>query len=430
VERQPYMDTISILIIDDDPNLRKTLTDIFRVGGYEPFSAGCGKEGLELLQRCSVCIALVDLKLPDISGLEVLEKIRTHHPRTETIILTGNATLDSAIDATNKGAFSYLQKPYEIDQLMLHIKRAVEKQQAEQKLSLYQEHLEELVRERTLELEKEVAERKRAEGEICKLNEDLRIRVRELEEAGILAEAGNRAKSDFLANMSHELTTPLNSVIGFSQLLLDGLYGELRDNQKEYVENILQSGRNLLTLIRDMLDLVSLDSAADASKASRFILKEALESSVAVFREEAIKHNLKLSLEIVPDADIELETRVDEFVRILHNLLSNAVKFTADGGSVSVTARRLPNTGAGSEAPSQDFIEISVADSGIGIRATDIPNIFNEISQLESPYTKKYGGIGVGLLLAKKLVERLGGRIRAESEYGRGSRFVFVIPCF
>jgi len=123
-------DKITILLIDDDFNLRKTLSDILRARGYETHAAGNGTEGLALLKRNTIHLALVDLRLPDISGLEVLEKIKADQPSIETIILTGNATLDSAIEATNRGAFSYLQKPYDIDQLLLHIRRAIEKQQA------------------------------------------------------------------------------------------------------------------------------------------------------------------------------------------------------------------------------------------------------------------------------------------------------------
>ena len=129
-------DKSSILIIDDDANLRKTLADILAAKGYQTLTAKDGAEGLSLLQQHTVHLALVDLRLPDISGLEVLKMIRADHPHTEAIILTGNATLDSAIEATNKGAFSYLQKPYDIDQLMLHIKHAIEKQQAEDKIRL------------------------------------------------------------------------------------------------------------------------------------------------------------------------------------------------------------------------------------------------------------------------------------------------------
>jgi len=123
-----------ILIIDDDSNLRKTLSDILGVKGYETMTAKNGAEGLELLKQCAVDVVLLDLGLPDISGIEVLDAVKASCPSTETIILTGSATLDTAIEATNRGAFSYLQKPYDIDKLILHIKRAIERRDAERKI--------------------------------------------------------------------------------------------------------------------------------------------------------------------------------------------------------------------------------------------------------------------------------------------------------
>jgi diguanylate cyclase (GGDEF)-like protein len=143
------MEKPKILIIDDDPNIRKTLSDILKIKGYESFTAENGANGLDLLKRFSANLVIIDLGLPDISGLEVLNRVKTSCPFTETIILTGNASLDSAIEATNKGAFSYLLKPYDIDQLMLHIKHGLEKQQAQ-----------EIIARRTVELEKTNAELK------------------------------------------------------------------------------------------------------------------------------------------------------------------------------------------------------------------------------------------------------------------------------
>lgn len=240
-----------------------------------------------------------------------------------------------------------------------------------------------------------------------------------LQNALIAAEASNKVKSEFLANMSHELTTPLNSVIGFSQVLKDGLYGELNTHQQEYVDNILQSGTNLLSLIRNMLNLVRAESGKYELKVNRFLLKDALKSSVAIFNERSIGHNMKLTIQIEDDADIAIETDSGNLIQILFNLIDNAVKFTPDGGSVSVSARKIE---------AEKLIEISVADTGIGIKPEDIGKLFKPFRQLESPYTKKYSGTGIGLILTKRLVELLGGRIWVESEFGKGSRFTFVIP--
>ncbi|MCL4476617.1 MAG: ATP-binding protein [Nitrospirae bacterium] len=283
-------------------------------------------------------------------------------------------------------------------------------------------------------------ERLKAEEEIRELNEDLKRRIGELEEARLLAEAANRAKLEFLANMSHELTTPLNSIIGFLQILQDGLYGGLNKKHSFIFSIILTSGIHLLGLITDMLDLTKAESGGMELRMSKFLLKDLLKSSMTMFTEEALKHNLKLGIEIEPDADIEVETDSGKLNQIMFNLLSNAVKFTPDGGSVRVQARLTRDEGREtkdekasivltnevSDHPSS--IEVSVADTGIGIKPEDIPKLFQEFTQLESPYTKRYSGTGVGLILTKRLVELLGGKIWAESEWGKGSRFSFVIP--
>ena len=160
------MEKQKILIIDDDSGIRKTLADILKVKGYDPISAKSGTEGLALLKESSVEVVVIDLGLPDISGIEVLSRVKADMPFTEAIILTGNASLDSAIEAMNKGAFSYLLKPYELDQLMLHIRRAIEKQEAQKTIaehSLNLERMNDQLRKANADLMHEIAERKRAE---------------------------------------------------------------------------------------------------------------------------------------------------------------------------------------------------------------------------------------------------------------------------
>jgi len=436
------MDKPVIAIIDEDPNLRKPLSDILRAKGYEPLSAGDGQQGLDLMRHNRVDLALVDLKLPDISGLEVLERIRADHPHTEVIILTGNASLDSAIEATNKGAFSYLQKPYDIDQLLVHIRRAIEKQQARVKIRQYQENLEELVGERTAELEKEVAAHKHAEEEIARLNEDLRRQITELEEARILADAGIRARGAFLANISHELITPLNSIIGFSQVLLDGLGGPMNEQQKDYAASILQGGDRLHETLKEIVQFAGLESGEMTLHADRFLLKDLLKSSFLALNEKAAVQNIALSLELGLPQETELEADRGKLQQAVFNLIDNAVKFTPKGGSVRVAARLAHSSklmarsksDTNKELPAKsheleaDFVEISVADTGIGIKPEDMSRLFKPFLQLEAPYTKQYKGTGLGLMLAKKIIELHGGRIWVESEIGKGSTFTFVIP--
>lgn len=265
------------------------------------------------------------------------------------------------------------------------------------------------------------------------------IQRTEAEKARLMAEAANRAKSEFLANMSHELRTPLNSIIGFAEILGDGLCGELNEKQKEYVNYILQSGRHLLKLINDILDLSKIESGKMELEASRFAVREMLESSMVIFKERAMKHRIKMGFEIEPEADIVWEADERRLKQVMFNLLSNAVKFTTDGGRIYVKARvvnrgQLIQRQIGSlgdylaKTDSDEFIEFSVEDTGIGIKIDDIPKLFQPFSQLESPYTKRYEGTGLGLALTKRLVELHGGTIWVESEFGKGSRFTFVIP--
>ena len=273
------------------------------------------------------------------------------------------------------------------------------------------------------------------------LDAKVRGRTVELRDAMLLAESTNRAKSEFLANMSHELRTPLNAIIGFSEALLSGIYGPLNERHREYLNDIMVSGENLLGLINDILDLSKIESGSMNLEPREFSLRELIKSSAGMFKEKMAKHNIRL--------DYGMEEGLDEIVadqrklkQIMVNLLSNAIKFSPDGGAISVRARKVHGSQliahgknkAGYELSAKDyeldadFVEISVSDTGIGIAQEDIPKLFQSFQQLESPYQKKYGGTGLGLFLTKRLVELHGGRIRVESEKGKGTRFTFSIP--
>ncbi len=277
--------------------------------------------------------------------------------------------------------------------------------------------------------------------ELQAMNEELHAQQEEISEANRKLTEISRTKSDFLANMSHELRTPLNSVIGFSEVLQDETFGPLDEKQREYVGHILTSGRHLLSLINDILDLSKVETGRMELERSRFPLREALDAAMTLLKEKALKNSLELSLEVDPDADVMIDADQRKLKQILFNLLSNAVKFTPAGGSVRVLARWVPGPGiagmrvgagplagigGGEEAPG--WIEISVTDTGIGIKADDLPKLFKEFTQLESPYTKEYEGTGLGLALTKKLVELHGGTIKVTSEIDKGSRFYFTLP--
>jgi signal transduction histidine kinase len=227
-------------------------------------------------------------------------------------------------------------------------------------------------------------------------------------------ESASRHKSEFLANMSHELRTPLNAVIGFSEVLQDRLFGELNEKQAEYVADIHTSGRHLLALINDILDLSKIEAGRMELQVNSFALAEVVGSSVALMRERATRKGIRLGLEVDPSAGV-IEADERKVKQVLFNLLSNAVKFTSDGGHIAVGA-------SGDEGE----VVISVRDDGVGIAAADHARIFEEFQQAgTSPMLE---GTGLGLALSRRFVELHGGRLWVESEPGKGSTFTFSLP--
>ncbi|MEX0961055.1 MAG: ATP-binding protein [Burkholderiales bacterium] len=229
-------------------------------------------------------------------------------------------------------------------------------------------------------------------------------------------EAASEHKSEFLASMSHELRTPLNAVIGFSEVLREKMFGELNAKQLEYVNDIHSSGRHLLSLINDILDLSKIEAGKVELALTQFDLAETIENTLTLVRERAARHGLGLSLLI----DKRVGTiRADErkVRQVLLNLLSNAVKFTGDGGKVDVCARLC--NGA---------VEISVSDTGIGVAPEDQERIFEEFQQVGGNQEIRREGTGLGLTLARRFAELHDGGIRVESTLGKGSVFTFTLP--
>jgi len=239
---------------------------------------------------------------------------------------------------------------------------------------------------------------------------------KEIQDKSRQLEIANQHKSEFLANMSHELRTPLNAIIGFSEVLLERMFGHLNDKQDDYLKDIHSSGRHLLSLINDILDLSKIEAGRMELDLSDFDVAGALENAMTLVRERATRHAITLGIEVDPALG---EIRADErkFKQIMLNLLTNAVKFTPDGGKVDVNARSVDLV-----------LEVAVKDTGIGIAQEDQQAVFEEFKQVGRHYTNKQEGTGLGLALTKRFVELHGGALGVESEPGKGSTFSFTIP--
>ena len=253
----------------------------------------------------------------------------------------------------------------------------------------------------------------------------------ELKSAREKADIANRTKSEFLASMSHELRTPLNHIIGFTELIATGIAGEVNDQQKEYLNDVLQSSHHLLSLVNDILDLAKVESGKLKLELSDIDIRSLLENSMVMIKEKALKHGIELSVIVngVPDT-----IRADErkLKQIMYNLLSNAVKFTPAGGKISVAAQACH---AESEAlfplggAPDGYIQISVSDNGIGLKADDLDRIFQPFEQAATPGQTQIQGTGLGLSLTRQLVELHGGKIWAQSEGVRkGAAFYLTLP--
>ena len=270
--------------------------------------------------------------------------------------------------------------------------------------------------DREVELVQTFADQAAIAIENVRLFNEIQEKSGQLEVANRELASASRHKSEFLANMSHELRTPLNAIIGFSDVLEQRLFGELNERQADYTRDIASSGRHLLDLVNEILDLSKVEAGRMELEPSEFALGETIQGALAFVRERAASHGIAITAEIPTDLSTVVadERKVRQ---VLLNLLSNAVKFTPDGGTIGVRARR-----GGGE------VEVAVSDTGIGIAPEDQAKVFEEFQQVGKASDRSREGTGLGLTLAKRFIELHGGRIWIDSAVGKGTTFTFAIP--
>ena len=362
-----------VLIVDDDPIVRSLMRATLEVDGYDVIEAGDGDEACSLVEAHRPSLLVADVVMPRMDGFSLVRELRRQADWSYLPILmaTGLDDVPSITKAYEAGATDFISKPINWVVLGHRVRYMLRANQAFEEL---------------------------------RQNQDRLIAAKED------AEAASRAKTEFLANMGHELRTPLNAIIGFSEIMRDGTFGPLSDKYAEYATAIADSGGHLLAIINDILDMAR-------AEANRLVLVEeeveiarAVAFSIGTIEEMARRAEIDCRCDIPKDLP-RFFGDAAKLRQILINLLSNAVKFTPPGGRVSVSVER----------DAEDRLAFRVADTGIGIPSDKLPVVLAPFGQIESGLNRKYDGIGLGLPLAKRLVEMHGGSMEIASEPGKGT---------
>jgi diguanylate cyclase (GGDEF)-like protein/PAS domain S-box-containing protein len=285
----------------------------------------------------------------------------------------------------------------------------------------------------TVGVSKDITEEKKLRNELKALNASLEDKVvertRELEKTNLELARANQIKARFISNMSHELRTPLNSILGFSEILLEKTFGDLNEKQVRHLSNICTSGKHLLQLVNNILDLAKIETGKLEIFYDSFGLREAVDEVVMIMNSLASRKSIRVNVDMDPDINTFYADKI-KFKQILYNLISNAIKFTPEGGDVGIRAERLVNVDRllPWALDGQHFVKFTLWDNGVGIREEDIGRIFEEFEQADPSMSRSFQGTGLGLSLTKRLVDLHGGRISVRSRYGEGSEFIFCLP--
>jgi signal transduction histidine kinase len=349
-----------ILVVDDEMGPRESLKMILNPH-YNVHVAERGGQAIEMLAKLPVDLVTLDLKMPGLTGINVLEKLKEYDPDIEAIIITGYGSLDTAIEGLRLGAFDYISKPFDVNHILSLVRRGLDRRSAKTKL--------------------------------------------------------RQVKSDFLSNVSHELRTPLSVVVGFVYLLLNQVIGKLSEEQQKVLETVYRNSEELLELIDNVLWMTSLNAGDAAATVDKFdgceVVREAVRRYERILREKG----LALSVEMA-DAGISIVSDRSKVERIFQNVLNNAIKFTSQG---EITVRARPTADHSS-------IEFEVVDTGVGIEKNKMDSIFEPFQQVDTSSHRPFSGLGLGLTVARRMAELIGGTLQISSEAGKGTRVLMKFP--
>jgi signal transduction histidine kinase len=385
--------TESLLVVDDEENVAVTVSEVLRREGLQVETALSGERAISRLQEKEFDLIVTDLHMESVDGISVLSEVRRRHPLTIAIVLTGFASLESAVASMRQGAYDYLIKPCIIEDLRLTINRALE--------------------HRRLLLSEQDA-RRRLEGLNAELERRVEEQTRQLRAANEELLRNSAAKDIFLATLSHELRTPLTPIVGWSRVLMTNSSGPMLEKGLNAIaRNALHQAR----LIEDLLDVSRIITGKLSFNPEYIDIRQAAEAAIDTMRERALQKGIHLVVDI-PHEPVYVYGVQVRLEQIVWNLVSNSIKFTERGGEVSL---RVTLT--------EHEVQIAVADTGIGISPDFLPHVFERFKQAEWFERRKHDGLGLGLSIVEGLVELHRGRVWVESKgIGHGATFTVVLP--
>ncbi|BAY08870.1 ATP-binding response regulator [Calothrix sp. NIES-2098] len=394
-------ETLRILVVDDDEGDRMTVRRALAKAGVpiELSEVGVCNDALSTLRNTTYDCVFLDYCLPDADGLTSIQKLRSLEIKVPIVVLIDRENEHIAVELMKAGATDYLSKVrVSAENLAQVLRNAIRVQRAEMEADWAQQQL------------------KESNEQLIRKNQELERQRQQIHLQNLRLLEASRLKSQFLATISHELRTPMNAIIGFSQILLRPKFGQLTTQQMDMVERILNNGKHLLMLLNEVLDFSKLEAGRFELKPELFDLPKIINVTVAEVRSlaEAKKLSLFVDIDLQNPLIFNDSSRVQQ---ILVNLLSNAIKFT-ESGNIWVEVNEIPH----------NQVAITVRDTGIGIAPRDFKIIFEAFRQVDQSITRKYPGTGLGLAIVDSLVRMMGGKIILKSQLGVGSMFRIELP--
>jgi two-component system sensor histidine kinase/response regulator len=370
-----------ILVIDDEPGIRLGCQRALRSEGYRVDTAADGEEGLQALASSEYDLVLLDMMMPGIGGLEMLERIRELDPNLVCVVITGYATVELAVEAIKRGAYDFIAKPFDSDTLLLTVDQGMERRT----LSLQSQRLSQL------EAEAEALAREKAQLERL-----------------------DKIKSTFTLTVAHELRAPVAAIQSYLRLILDGYIAP--GDQRHYLERAERRAEAQLELINDLLDLARLQDPDIQVETEPVALEDVLGEVLDAMAAQAEEKGIGVTRD-VDDQLPSVHVNPRHAKQLWNNLISNAIKYTPDGGQVRISLQEQDG-----------FLVGAVEDTGIGIPEDEIRLVFEEFYRSKAAKAQTQLGTGLGLPIVKRILEAYGGSIEVESVPDKGSTFRFQLP--